>query len=103
MRILEATSIEGQSGKSYPIKIYPADMRFNDFIAGIYILYAGNKALFAGHSENVDFVLQKSEAATKLADKGLSSIGLIRMGSPVKRQSILDDLQAELSAELTEI
>lgn len=100
MRVLEATTIKGQSGDSYPVKMYPADMRFNDFIAGVYILFAEDKALYTGHSDNVDLVLQKSEAASKLADKGLSRIGLIRMGSPVKRQAILDDVNGSLEPEL---
>ena len=99
MRLLESTSIEGSSGKSYPIKMYPADMRFNDFIAGVYILYASDKALYAGHSDNVDLALQKKQVATTLS--GLSTIGLIRMGNPEKRQAILDDL--DLTVELSEI
>ena len=99
MRLLESTTIDGVSGKSYPIKTYPADMRFNDFIAGVYILYAEDKTLYVGHSDNVDLVLQKKQVATALSD--LSTIGLIRMGNPKKRQAILDDL--DLSLELSEI
>lgn len=99
MRLLETTTIEGSSGKSYPIKKYPADMRFNDFIAGVYILYGDDKTLFAGHSDNVDLVLQKKQVATNVSD--LTGIGLIRMGNPAKRQAILDDLGLDL--ELSEI
>ena len=99
MRVLESTTIKGKSGKSYSMKVYPADMRFNDFIAGVYILFASNKTLYAGHSDNVDRVLQKKEVATTVP--GLSTIGLIRMGNPQKRQAILDDLALRL--ELGEI
>ena len=99
MRLLEATTIEGASGHHYPIKMYPADMRFNDFIAGIYILFAGDRTLFAGHSDNIDLVLQKKQVANNVPE--LSTIGLIRMGNPDKRQAILDDLA--LAPELSEI
>ena len=99
MRLLESTTIKGKSGKSYSMKVYPADMRFNDFIAGVYILSASYKILYAGHSDNVDRVLQKKEVAATVS--GLSTIGLIRMGSPEKRQTILDDL--DLRLELGEI
>ena len=99
MRVLESTTVEGKSGKYYSIKMYPADMRFNDFIAGVYILYASGTTLYAGHSDNVDRVLQEKGVAT--AVPGLSTIGLIRMGNPEKRQAILDDL--DLSFEHAEI
>ena len=97
MRLLETTTIEGQSGSTYPLKLYPADMRFNDFIAGVYILYAGDKTLFADHSDNVDLALQKKQVASSQPD--LSGIGLIRMGNPAKRQAILDDLALDLVLE----
>ena len=99
MRVLESTAIEGVSGKSYPIKIYPADIRFNDFIAGVYILYSEDKTLYADHSDNVDLILQKKRVAKNLPK--LSAIGLIRMGNPEKRLAILDDLG--LTLELAEI
>ena len=99
MKLLESTSIKGTSGKSYPIKMYPADMRFNDFIAGVYILFASDRTLYAGHSDNVDLVLQRKQVAKTLS--GLSTIGLIRMGNPKKRQTILDDL--DLTLELSEV
>lgn len=97
MRVLESTTIDGQSGTSYDMKMYPADMRFNDFIAGVYILYSGDKTLYAGHSDHVDLVLQKKQVAQ--TQPGLSKIGLIRMGNPEKRQAILDDLGLELVLE----
>jgi len=93
MRIIESTTISGLSGKDYPINIYPSDMRFNDFIAGVYILFADDRTLYADHSDNVDLVLQKKQVATSL--EGLSKIGLIRMGNPDKRQTILDDLDLD--------
>lgn len=40
MRLIEKTELTGTSGKIYSMNVYPADMRFNDFIAGVFLLSA---------------------------------------------------------------
>lgn len=103
MRLIESTTIAGQSGKTYPMNIYPADMRFNDFIPGVFLLYADEQVLFLGDSDNVDAWLQRSDALGKLGDQGFSKIGFIKNGSPKVRASMVDDLGPAVSPALTEI
>ena len=100
MRRLESTTIDGASGTAYDMNRYPADMRFNDFIAAVYILFAEDKALHIGQSDNIDFVLQSNKVAESLAGDGLSSIGVVRMGSPNRREQIVADLSAALSPSI---
>lgn len=103
MRRLESTTIDGASGTAYDMNRYPADMRFNDFIAAVYILFADDKVLHVGHSDNIDFVLQKNKVAESLAGDGLSSIGVVRMGSPGRREQIVADLSEALSPSIDSI
>ena len=103
MRRLESTTIQGRSGETYSMNTYPTDMRFNDFIAGVYILFAEEQALYVGHSDNVDMVLQTSKVADTLKDQGLSKIGLVRNGSPTRREAILSDLSKALSPTLASL
>ena len=100
MRKLESTSIEGQSGKSYPINMYPADMRFNDFIPGVVLLFADNEPLYMDHTDNVDLWMQKQDVATRLGGEGFSRIGFIKNGSPEVRASIVEDLKPVVSPKL---
>lgn len=101
MRILESTSISGQSGADYAINMYPADMRFNDFIPGVLVLYADDAVLYLGHSDNVDAWLQKNGVLDKLADQGFSRIGLIKNGNPSRREDIVADLGPVVQAALS--
>ena len=103
MRKLESTSIEGQSGKSYSINMYPADMRFNDFIPGVFLLYAEGEALYMDHTDNVDLWLQKQGVAEKLIDDGFTQIGFIKNGSPEVRASILEDLMPVVSPRMASL
>ena len=103
MRILESSSISGQSGTDYPINMYPADMRFNDFIPGVFVLYADDQVLYMGHSDNVDIWLQKNDVLARLADKGFSRIGFIRNGNPARREEIVDDLGPVVNASLSSL
>ena len=103
MRKLGSTMVSGESGNSYPVNLYPADMRFNDFIPGVFLLYRGDEVLYAGHSDNVDLWLQKNDALGKLSEKGFSRIGFIRNGNPSRRSEILSDLAPVIDAVLKEI
>lgn len=103
MRLIESTTIEGKSGERYAMNIYPSDMVFNDFIPGVFLLYAGDEVLFLGDSDNVDIWLRKNEVVTKLGDQGFSKIGFIRQGNPGKRAGIVSDLAGALEVRLSEI
>ncbi len=100
MRLIESREIEGKSGKAYAMNVYPADMRFNDFIPGVFLLMSADNTLYIGESDNVDVWLQKSEALSKLNDKGFDQIGFIRNGSAEVRAGILSDLAEVCSPEL---
>jgi hypothetical protein len=103
MRILESTTISGQSGDNYAVNMYPADMRFNDFIPGVFVLYAEDDVLYIDQSDNVDLWLQKNSVADKLSSKGFSRIGFIRNGNPARRQEIMADLAPVVQATLKEV
>ena len=103
MRKIESTTIKGESGESYPVNIYPADMRFNDFIPGVFLLFAGKETLYMSHSDNVDQWLQRRNPVTHLANDGFSSIGFIRHGNPEAREAIVADLGPAVSPRLKEL
>ena len=103
MRIIETREIDGATGKSYSMNVYPADMRFNDFIAGVFLLMAGDGTLLIGESDNVDMWLQKNEAASKLANEGFDKIGFIKNGSREVRQNMVSDLTEACSPKLAQI
>lgn len=98
MRLIEKSERTGASGKSYAMNIYPADMRFNDFIPGVFLLLAEDNTLFMGESDNVDVWLQKNDAYGRLKEEGFVRIGLIRNGNPGLRAAIVDDLISTVSA-----
>ncbi len=103
MRKIESITIKGESGESYPVNIYPADMRFNDFIPGVFLLFAGEETLYMGQSDNVDQWLQRQDPASNLANDGFSSIGFIKHGNPEARQAIVADLGPIVSPRLKEL
>jgi hypothetical protein len=80
--------------------MYPADMRFNDFIPGVFLLYAEDETLYLDHSDNVDLWLQKQAVIERLGDEGFSRIGFIKNGSPVVRAAIVEDLKPVVSPKL---
>lgn len=91
MRLLETSEMRGRKG-TYRMNIYPADMRFNDFIPGVFLLLAGDRTLYIGESDNVDLFLQDNQVHEKLSLVGFDRIGFIRNGSPEVRAKILNDL-----------
>lgn len=104
MRLIETREVTGSSGKAYCMNVYPADMRFNDFIAGVFILLdTGEQAIFVGQSDNVDFFLQKNEILDRFKSKGFDRIGFIKNGSPEVRAKIIDDLTTVLKPKVAEL
>ena len=102
MRLIEKSEVTGTSGKSYAMNVYPADMRFNDFIPGVFLLFSEDSALFMGESDNVDAWLQKNDALGRLQDEGFARIGFIRNGSPEVRAAIMNDLDSTVTPKLAE-
>ncbi len=103
MRKIETQELTGNSGKNYAMNVYPADMRFNDFIPGVFVLMSGEGTLFIGDSDNVDFYLQKNKVFDTLKDEGFERIGFIKNGSPAVRADIMDDIKPVLSPSKSEL
>ena len=104
MRLIETREIAGSSGTPYAMNVYPADMRFNDFIAGVFVLMDGDQqAIFLGQSDNVDFFLQKNEVLSRFESNGFHRIGFIKNGSPEVRGKIVADLSRVLNPTVAEI
>ena len=98
MRLLETSEMRGKND-SYRMNLYPADMRFNDFIPGVFLLLAGDRTLYLGETDNVDLCLQKNQVLEKLSAEGFDRIGFIKNGSQKVRARILKDLASVLKPE----
>ncbi len=103
MRKIETQEIACPSGKCYSVNVYPADMRFNDFIPGVIVLFNEDKTLFITHSDNVDYYLQKNKVSSLFADKGLTAIGLIKNASKAVREAAIAELNTLLSPSVSEL
>lgn len=86
----------GQSGKSYLFNVYKGNMRFNDFIPGVYFITSetdGNeKAIFLGESDNVDLKLQNHELQSSFDEHEYNRISFHKNASREVREAIIEDL-----------
>lgn len=103
---IESTTLDGASGQSYPVNVYDGDMRFNDFIPGVYYVSRHfvsadgtieEEAIYVGESDNVDLALQSHDKRTCFEEHNYNRISLYRMGNEEKRKAAQDDLIKALS------
>jgi len=96
MRKLGVTTITGKSGKEYAFNVYPADMRFNDFIPGVYYISKQDddksSAIYLGESDNVDVTLQKHDKQSCFDENNYNRISFYKNASREVRESIVEDL-----------
>ncbi|XOV87913.1 MAG: hypothetical protein ACFHX7_23645 [Pseudomonadota bacterium] len=100
MRKLGLQAFTGKSGREYVMNAYPGDMRFNDFIPGVYVISAADgNTLLVGESDNVDVALQKHAQREVFADTG-HRVFFYRNASKSVRESTVADLVATLAPSL---
>lgn len=96
MRKLGVTSMKGNSGKEYEFNVYPGDMRFNDFIPGVYLISKQDNdessAIYLGESDNVDVTLQSHEKQSCFDEHNYNRIAFYKNASREVRESIVKDL-----------
>ena len=100
MARLGTRTLTGKSGQDYTFNVYPGDMRFNDFIPGVYYVYSeggdGEGAVFLGESGNVDVTLQKQDKSD-WESKGFNRIAFHMNAKQSVRDGIVDDLMPVLA------
>ena len=105
MRLLESRRVKGQAGREYTMNLYPADMIFNDFIPGVFVLMTDgpdSKSVYIGESDNVDLWLRTNDVMVRLRAEGFARIGLIRNGSRSVREAIVADLQGTFATGVSD-
>ena len=97
MAKLGVKSMEGKSGTEYVFNVYAADMRFNDFIPGVYVIFRElpdrQEVIYIGESDNVDVTLQDHDKQTCFDEHQY----LYKNASREVRQALIGDLQLETS------
>ena len=97
---LATRSLTGKSGKSYLFNLYRGDMRFNDFIPGVYYISTvstgDEKAVFLGESDNVDVKLQNHELQSSFDEHEYNRISFYKNASREVREAIVEDLMPVL-------
>ena len=100
MRKLETISMTGKSGKEYAFNVYPGDMRFNDFIPGVYYISKQlgdeSSAIYLGESDNVDVTLQNHDKQSCFDEENYNRVSFYKNASREVRESIVADLSATL-------
>ena len=97
---LATRSLTGKSGKSYLFNVYKGNMRFNDFIPGVYYIstesVGSEKAVFLGESDNVDVKLQNHELQQTFDEHQYNRISFYKNASREIREAIVEDLMPVL-------
>ena len=100
MRKLETISMSGKSGKDYTFNVYPGDMRFNDFIPGVYYISKQlgdeSSAIYLGESDNVDVTLQNHDKQSCFDEQNYNRVSFYKNASREVRESIVADLSSTL-------
>ncbi len=97
---LAIKTLTGKSGKTYDFNVYGNDMRFNDFIPGVYLISreetGDEKAIFLGETDNVDLALKKHEQQSCFNEHGYNRISFHKNASREVREAIVTDLEPAL-------
>ena len=94
---LGVTTLTGKSGEQYAFNVYAGDMRFNDFIPGVYYIsrVTSNEEelpIYLGESDNVDGTLQNHEKQTCFDEHQYNRVAFYKNASREVRQAIVSDL-----------
>lgn len=103
---LGTAQFTGKSGETYTFNIYSKDMRFNDFIPGVYLISrqitdadnaVEDQPIFVGESDHVDRALQSHDKQACFEENEYNRISFHRAANPEKRKTIADDLLKSLT------
>ncbi len=98
---LAIKTLTGKSGKNYDFNVYGNEMRFNDFIPGVYFVSkeetGEETAIFLGESDNVDIALQKHELQPCFDEHHYNRISFHKNASREVREAIVADLASVLN------
>lgn len=97
---LGTCTMAGGSGTDYEFGVYSANMVFNDFIPGVYVVCKDDDVLCVGESDHVDFALSRHEKKPEFEKQGANRICFHRVANPEKRKAAMDDLLKTLSPSL---
>jgi len=94
---LGVTTLIGKSGEPYTFNVYAGNMRFNDFIPGVYYIsrQTNNEeelSIYLGESDNVDVTLQNHEKQACFDRYQYNRVAFYKNASREVRQAIVDDL-----------
>ncbi len=98
---LGTSTLSGASGESYTFNVYNKDMRFNDFIPGVYYISrqtmnADNaveeKPIYIGESDNVDRSLHGHEKRACFEENEYNRISFYRTANAETRKAVVEDL-----------
>lgn len=97
---LAIRTLTGKSGKSYLFNVYKGNMRFNDFIPGVYYISTDSdgdeKAIYLGESDNVDVKLQNHELQSNFDEHQYNRISFHKNASREVREAMVADLMPVL-------
>ena len=100
-RKLATRTLTGTSGKEYSFNVYPGDMRFNDFIPGVYYIFRedddGEAAIYLGESDNVDVSLRNHDKQACFDENNFNRVAFHMNASKSVREDIASDLGGVLS------
>lgn len=93
---LRTTTLTGQSGKTYTLNVYPGNMRFNDFIPGVYLISRHSDdldtAIYVAESDNIDVTLRKHDRQACFDEHNYNRIAFWRNASKDVRDAVVADL-----------
>lgn len=98
---LGTTMLTGASGETYIFNVYNKNMRFNDFIPGVYYVSCQKlnsdhaveeMAIYLGESDNVDHALQSHEKRACFEEHNFNRVSFYRAANPETRKAVADDL-----------
>ena len=94
---LGVTTLIGKSGKEFAFNVYAGNMRFNDFIPGVYYISRETDSeaelpIYLGESDNVDVTLQHHERQACFDEHQCNRVAFYKNASREVRQAIVEDL-----------
>ncbi len=94
---IETEHLTGQSGQGYTFNTYPADIRFNDFIPGVYLISRQESDdtihhVFLGETDNIDICLADHDSQACFDQHGYNRIAFCKNASREIRRAIVEDL-----------
>ncbi len=93
--------INGQSGKEYHLNVYTKDIRFNDFIPGVYLMSEMDSDgvehnIFLGETDDIYTLLKAHPDQAAIDSENYNRVSFYKNASREVRSSIVEDLMPVL-------